>query len=322
MPELNMPTRFSRAQAWIVVLLGTGLTVFFDIVTGPEIWLGPLYLLCIALSAWTIGWREAVGLGFACLAITGSANGFNLYPHGTASALWNLAMRAGAVLMFIGLLNFARNSYYREWRLARTDALTGALNRKAFFELINTSSLSRGWQMLAYADLDGLKKLNDQFGHAAGDQFLKSYVAHVRTAIRKQDIFARIGGDEFLVLMRVRNEAAAMAMATRLHTTMNTIMKPGHPHVRCSIGVLILPPSSRMIDRDLGIADALMYESKQRGAGLTVATAHDHRGTLSILRHAELGGGHPVTSTPRRVVFANDDVSAETGLDVSLRGLT
>lgn len=284
-PALIMPSRFSRAQAWTVALLGTGLTAFIDIATGPEVWVGPLYLLCIALAAWVLGWREAVGLGVVSLAITGSVNDFSLYPYGTVSALWNIAMRVSAVLMFIGLLNHARNSYAREWRLARTDALTGTLNRQAFFELADASTLSRGWQMLVYADLDGLKKLNDERGHAAGDQYLKAYVAHVRKVIRKQDIFARIGGDEFLVHIGVRDEAAGLELSAQLHREMNRVIAPGPANLRCSVGVLILPPGRRMIDRELRIADELMYESKQRGADLIVASAHDLGGMLSIMRH-------------------------------------
>jgi diguanylate cyclase (GGDEF)-like protein len=293
----------------MAILLGTGLTALADIATGPEVWMGPLYLLCIALTAWSLGWREAVGLGFVSLAITGSANGFSLYPYGTVAALWNLAMRVSAVLMFIGLLSLARKSYFLEWRFARTDALTGALNRKAFFELANASTFSQDWQMLAYADLDGLKRLNDEHGHAAGDQFLKAYVAHVRSTIRKKDVFARIGGDEFLVHLRVRDEAAAMGVAIRLHREMNTIAEQGPIPLRCSIGVLILSPGSRMIDRELRIADELMYESKQRGAGLTIATAHEHCGTLSIVRHGESNGEHQIAASERRIVSKESAIS-------------
>lgn len=289
MPTLCMPNRFSRGQAFTIVVSGVGLTGFIDFISGPVLWMGPMYLLCIAFCAWALGWREAVATGCICVVTTTTVNGLNLYPYGTIAALWNLAMRIGTVLTFIGLLNFARTSYHREWRLARTDSLTGALNRKAYFELANASILSGGWQMLAYADLDGLKKINDGYGHAAGDRFLTDYVAHVRTVIRKQDIFARIGGDEFLVHMHVRDEAAAIAVAIRLHRDMNISAEPGRPAMKCSIGVIILPPGDRMVDRELRLADDLMYESKQRGAGLTIATAHDDLGALSIVRHELLG---------------------------------
>jgi len=287
--EHTIPSRVSRLQAWSLVLLGTSLTALADTATGQDLWFGPLYLVAIGLAAWSLGWREAVGVGLACFAMTLGANGLSLYPYGTIAALWNLGMRIAAVLTFIVLLDHARNSYAREWRLARTDPLTGALNRQAFFELAAAPTRSRGWRMLAYADLDGLKKLNDKCGHAAGDQCLQAYVKHVRRIIRKQDIFARIGGDEFLAYMKVSDEAAAKEVASRLHLEMNTIASRIYPSLRCSVGVLIIPPGSRTIDLELRVADELMYEAKQRGAGLTVATVRELRGIIYTLRHWEMG---------------------------------
>ena len=310
----TIPSRVSRVQAWSLVLLGTSLTALADNATGQDLWFGPLYLVAIGLAAWSLGWLEAVGVGLACFAMTLGANGLSLYPYGTIAALWNLGMRIAAVLTFIGLLDHARKSYAREWHLARTDPLTGALNRQAFFELAAASTRSRGWRMLAFADLDGLKKLNDECGHAAGDQCLKAYVRHVRKIIRKQDIFARIGGDEFLAYMKVSGEAAAKAVATRLHREMNTIASQIHPSLRCSVGVLILPPGSRTIDLEVRVADELMYEAKRRGADLAVATVREVRGILYVMRHWEMGQqseSNPLLEPEyRKLVIDNLDAAA------------
>jgi diguanylate cyclase (GGDEF)-like protein len=283
-----VPGRMSRPQAWAVTLAGLGLTAFGNVLTDAAVWFGPFYLVCIGYAAWSLGWRPALGVGLLSIASVLSINGLNLYPYGTIAALWNLGMRIVAVLMYIGLLDHARNSYAREWRLARTDPLTGALNRQAFFELAGAATSARGWRLLAYADLDGLKRLNDRSGHAVGDTCLKDYVRHVRTVIRKYDVFARIGGDEFVIYMRVRDEAAAKIVATRLHCEMNTIAARIDGDLRCSVGVLILPPGQRLIDREVRMADQLMYEAKQRGADLAAATLREVRGRLYILRHWEM----------------------------------
>lgn len=263
------------------------MTGFADAATGQDMWFGPFYLLVIGFGAWSLGWREAVGVGFACIAIALGANGLSLYPYGTVAALWNLGMRIASVLMFIALMDHARKSYAREWRLARTDPLTGALNRQAFFELAQASTVSRGWRMLVYADLDGLKQLNDKRGHTAGDQCLKAYADHVRTVTRAEDIFARIGGDEFLAYLKVRDEAAAKAVAIRLHREMNGIASQVDSALKCSVGVLILPPGKRMIDREVRVADELMYEAKQHGAGLVIATFRELRGTHYAVQHPD-----------------------------------
>lgn len=117
--------------------------------------------------------------------------------------------------------------------------------------------------------------------------------------------------------MQIRNEAAAIAVAIRLHRDMNMIAEQSHLHMRCSVGVVILPPGNRMIDRELRIADDLMYESKQRGAGLTVATAHDHNGIPAIVLHEISGEEYRVPATLAPVAFTMGNVAIEEGFDAA-----
>ncbi|HJQ17194.1 MAG TPA: GGDEF domain-containing protein [Allosphingosinicella sp.] len=252
-----------------------------------EAWFGPVYLLLIGFAGWTLGWREAFGVGMACMAITVSVNGLTLYPYGTASALWNLAMRFGVVTLAIGLMETVRRSYSMQWRMARIDPLTGALNRQAFFESLDMAQ-SRGWSMLVYLDLDGFKTLNDEQGHAAGDESLRAFAKSVRKLIRKRDIFARIGGDEFVIYMNVRDETAARQVAMRLHLAMNsTSAEPGW-RLPCSLGVLVVPAGPRDLDAELRLADQLMYDAKQQGASVAIATAEFRDGALALVRNSEL----------------------------------
>lgn len=286
-PSFLATSRLSRPVAWTLVLVAVCLTGFADWITGADVWFGPIYLCIVGLVAWFLGRLQAIGVGLACVALVLYSHGLDLYPYGTVAAQWNLAMRVLAVLMVVGLLDLARRSYEREWLLARTDPLTGALNRFAFFEVAGAIHQSHGWNLLAYADLDGLKKLNDRQGHAIGDRCIVAYAQHVKKKIRSDDIFARIGGDEFLVYMAVRDENAARDIATRLHLAMNAIASQMASGLRCSIGVLILPPGSRSVDRELKAADKLMYEAKKRGAALVVATGHERAGSLHLARHTE-----------------------------------
>jgi len=280
-----IPGMMPRGKAWLVTLAGLALTGTLDAVTSKDLWFGPFYLFAIGFSAWMLGRREALAVGFAAFAATLVVNGAHLYPFGGIAVAWNATMRVIAVLAFIAMLGRVRESYMREWRLARTDPLTGALNRQAFFELASRTQVSRTWGMLVYADLDGLKKLNDERGHAVGDQCLRDFVDGVRGAIRRQDLFARLGGDEFVIAMKVRDQAAAIAVARRLHRAMNAAAQAAEPHLRCSVGALVVPPGARTIDREVIAADELMYEAKRVGAGLSIATLRQLRGQPYLLQH-------------------------------------
>lgn len=297
--DVAFPGAMNRGKIWALVSSLLVVTCLADFATGRDIWFGPFYLLTIAVAAWGFGRRQALAVGFIAFTLIIWANGLDLYPLGTVAAVWNLTMRVTTVAIFIVLIDRVRNSYAREWRLARTDPLTGALNRQAFFDLADRLSSSKDWTMLAYADLDGLKKLNDLQGHAAGDQALIAYVAHVRSVIRKRDHFARFGGDEFVAHLRVRDEASARSVAERLHREMNVVAAQIAPHLKCSVGVLILPPGNRTFDREVLTADQLMYEAKQEGAGLVVATLRDIGGSQFLLHHWTRAAGVEVAPALR-----------------------
>lgn len=270
---LDRLVRLPGAQAWVMVLLGVDLTAFADLATGQRLWCGPVYLFVICLAAWSLGWRAGQTTGIGCMALTFALNGMSLYPYGTADLAWNAVARFVAMSMIVVMIAGARRAYLREWWLARTDILTGALNRQAFFDLASALSARPGWRLLLYADLDGLKAINDGRGHSAGDSYLKAYAAAVRRTVRRTDLFARVGGDEFLVFMAVKNDLAAKAVATRLHGEMNDAPADPGGKLRCSVGALLVPPGAFAIDDLVRQADNLMYRAKLRGAGLEVAVA-------------------------------------------------
>ena len=266
--------RLRRVHAWMLVLLCGDLVALLDVWSGPELWLGPAYLLVICVAAWSLGWMAGQATGIACMAVTLAINGLSLYPYNQIEFVFNLLMRFGSLSIVVAAISGARWAYVREWWLARSDSLTGALNRKAFFELAETAVDGHRWRLLVYADLDGLKKLNDFQGHAAGDACLRTFGSSVRKMIRPGDIFARLGGDEFVIFMNVRDEASARAVASRLHLAMNDIsIDTGK--LSCSVGGLAVAPGYATMDTLLQRADNLMYQAKSRGAGLQIDTSSD-----------------------------------------------
>lgn len=284
---LAYPLHLSRTQAWKLVVVGGTAVVIADHLSGSHVWFGPAYLIVVGIAAWCLGWKEAVGIGFAAMAATLTVNGLTLYPYAEAANAWNLAMRVVAVLIAIAMLHTIRVMYTREWRLSRSDPLTGALNRKAFYELTTARTHSRSWSLLVYADLDGFKKLNDSFGHAAGDECLVRFVRQVTGVIRSEDLLARLGGDEFAIYLDVKDAAAARIVAVRLHAAMNSVEIASGGKVRCSVGALVLKPGPRSIDREIRSADELMYEAKCRGSSLVVGTAVSEEECLRSERQAQ-----------------------------------
>nr|WP_256469632.1 MULTISPECIES: diguanylate cyclase [unclassified Bradyrhizobium] len=159
-------------------------------------------------------------------------------------------------------------------RLAHYDSLTGLTNRNLFKERIDAalarpSPLEAPFAVLLL-DLDKFKSVNDALGHQCGDALLKQVAGRITAQIRDVDIAARIGGDEFAVIVapgRAAMQDGAASLAARL---VQAIAEPyhieGHPVViGCSIGLALVPEHGTRVDEILRNADLALYKSKNAG---------------------------------------------------------
>jgi diguanylate cyclase (GGDEF)-like protein len=156
--------------------------------------------------------------------------------------------------------------------LAENDSLTGIPNRRRLGEAAKSalSSARRSKTHVAalLLDVDKFKDINDSFGHAAGDEVLRTFAARLRSAIREEDMVARLGGDEFVVLqVGIGQPDGAAHLAERL---LNILSKPydiGGSHLACraSIGIATAPADAEDWDKLLSCADAALYKSKASG---------------------------------------------------------
>lgn len=266
---LQVPASISGFVLAVLTLL----TVTVDYLNSRELWLGPVYLIIIAAASWLVSGAYATVVGLFVLSFNLLTYNENTYPFGQDSLFTSIALNFFCVVIVVLMLSLARKSLDKEWRLARTDPLTGALNRQAFFEAIRAEADCQKPAILAFADVDGLKNLNDVKGHELGDEGLRNFARRFKAGIRKSDMFARLGGDEFVAFMRVKDEAAARLVANRLNKTLNCDVETGGTTLKCSLGVLFLPTGSKAIDAELRLADKLMYSAKRINAGFLMASS-------------------------------------------------
>ena len=158
-------------------------------------------------------------------------------------------------------------------RRALHDQLTGLPNRTLFWDRL-AHRLRQERRTEAYAvlfiDLDAFKAVNDAWGHATGDQLLITVGARIVSELRTGDSAARIGGDEFLVLLdAVSSPGAALDIAQRLGESLRAPLSLGAlSHVvTAAIGVAVAAPDLRNADELVNAADAAMYAAKHDGPG-------------------------------------------------------
>jgi diguanylate cyclase (GGDEF)-like protein len=167
--------------------------------------------------------------------------------------------------------------------LSRTDELTGLENARGLFERLDAElARSRRYRepvALLFVDLDGLKDINDLYGHRTGDEAIRSLADVIRSELRESDVGARWGGDEFGVLCPNTASAAAMALAERIRARIPE-MNPGWK-LSASLGVATFDPKVHSDGVDSAMlmraADQALYEAK-RGGRNRVAMAHDGPG--------------------------------------------
>ncbi|MGB7823206.1 MAG: EAL domain-containing protein, partial [Candidatus Sulfotelmatobacter sp.] len=156
--------------------------------------------------------------------------------------------------------------------LAYYDALTGLPNRTLLQDRLAKALAGarrrKDKVAILFLDLDRFKDINDSLGHSVGDLLLQEVAERLKTWAREQDTVARVGGDEFLIVLTGLKDVADAAVATERIVNLMTagFVVRGHPvNVSCSIGVSIFPEHSADCETLIKNADAAMYSAKENG---------------------------------------------------------
>lgn len=230
-----------------------------------------LFLLPIMLVAWNVGafWGVTLAILSGLVVIV---NGL-VFGHPYASAvllLLSSVLRTGVYLLVaLAIAKLIRRLYDRECTLSRTDFLTGLPNRFAFYDVV-------GWELerqrrfgrplsVIYLDCDNFKQVNDELGHRVGDTLLKTVGDEISKSLRQTDLAARLGGDEYAVLLPETSGEAALRVAETLRNVLNEVMRAHGWGVTFSLGVVGFEVPAPGVDQLIEIADRLMYRAKQGG---------------------------------------------------------
>ena len=296
----SMLERLQRLPRVAVLLLGLALIAgiaWLDNVTGPKLLLNVFYLLPVMLVAWV---TASTAYGLLAVLATFLVGPLETYRdgHGFYSlpvATWNAGMRTAVFCIVLLLLAEVRKLVARLQEQSLTDELTGLANRRAFLDVaareIERSRRYRHELSLAYLDIDAFKAANDRFGHAVGDRVLIALAGLARATARSVDTVARIGGDEFVILMPETDAPAALPLAERLRAACSRAAGTGAAPVTCSIGVVTFERAPSDLEELLTSADALMYEAKAAGG--------------DGVRHARVGAPRSTATDGRLLPFAH-----------------
>jgi len=282
-----------------VLLLGLALIAaiaWLDSATGPKLLLNVFYLLPVMFVAWvtasTVYGLLAVLATFLVGPLETYLDGLGFYSLPVAA--WNAGMRTAVFCIVLFLLAEVRKLVARLQEQSLTDELTGVANRRAFLDVagreIERSRRYRHELSLAYLDIDAFKAANDRFGHAVGDRVLIALAGVARATARSVDTVARIGGDEFVILMPETDALAALPLAERLRTACSRAAGLGAAPITCSIGLVTFERAPNGVEELLTSADALMYEVKAAGG--------------DGVRHARVGAARTTATDGRLLPFA------------------
>jgi diguanylate cyclase (GGDEF)-like protein len=243
-----------------VVFLGGG---------GSAFWLClPAVLLACASSRTRTGAAASTAIVLAAAAAP-SAAWMHLHPLPSPLLALLVPTASAAVLVAVRERLGHERDAMRDFALS--DPLTGIANRRSLlwradYEIARHTRSQRTFAVVML-DLDGFKRLNDRFGHAAGDDLLRGVAVTLEHSMRAQDTVARIGGDEFCVLAPETEERGTHTLAARIRQAVDGV-SAGVETVQASLGIAIFPDDGVTAATLLQAADERLLGAKRgRGAG-------------------------------------------------------
>ena len=278
MMEINyildkIPFWIQRFSGIIGVIISFILVAFLgltDYLTGAELSFSIFYLIPVTLATLLSGFKWGITVSVVSAGVWGFADiiAGHVYSN-SAIPFWNSTVRLGYFAVHTLLLKVLLLMIERIRELSLKDPLTGAYNWRYFNETalreLQNARRSNKPITIAYTDLDNFKTVNDTLGHETGDELLKKTTAIFKESIRPHDLFARIGGDEFSLLLPETDMESSRIVLNRLREKLLAEMnRLGYP-VTISMGAVTFRTIPSSVESLIKQADELMYKVKREG---------------------------------------------------------
>ena len=278
---------FSEQHPVASVLLGLSLVALLGVLdwaSGPTFSLEALYLIPVSLVVWFTG-RQAGVLIAVLSAITWFAADTASKPLSLVSPVsyWNALMKMGFLLAVAWLLPALKKEWDQERASARIDYLTKTANKRSFetaakVEIERAQRYNRPFSIV-YLDVDKFKFVNDRYGHNTGDTLLRATAQTIQGKIRATDLIARMGGDEFALLLPETQSEAAQIVVKRLQRFLLDLAQRNEWPVTYSFGVATFLRAPESVEELVKKADVLMVAAKNSGGN---AVRHEIVGPIEV----------------------------------------
>lgn len=248
------------SRPFVLTLSGLAIVAlgWLDARVEPEVSIALFYVFPVAVAGFWAG--PIFGVGTALFA--GATWTATTPDSSVVQEVWNLAVRCAFLVAVVLPVARLAAMLDMERQAARTDPLTGLANRRALVAALEGALLRRRTPLtVVYFDLDDFKGTNDRDGHAAGDALLRRVATALRGACRNRDVAARVGGDEFVLLLDGSDAEDAQAVVERALAA----LRSAEVRTTLSVGIFGVADDERDAETVLAGADRLMYESKRSG---------------------------------------------------------
>lgn len=267
----------------LLLLVGTG--AFFAPSSLLEF--SVFFIIPVASFTWFIHRKAGIMASAVSAVVTWWANiASPLHIVHPAVAYWNALIWFGFFISVTFIVAALKSLHHRERQLSRIDNLTGIGNRLAFYEFANAERNRAGRNnqpiTLAYLDLDGFKEINDRRGHQMGDKVLVSVARSMQVTVRQTDMVARMGGDEFALILPDTSKADANTVLGKVLEMLERAMRQNGWRLTFSMGAVTFTAQPLSVQEMLAAADQVMFSVKNSGKNRFEQRVHSSSPTNAV----------------------------------------